>query len=194
VGLNILSTMDLVHIGCAGFNKALGPVRWQLRTVTLVWLALLWGWQLRSKQAATRRGMLALRTVLTLGLMFLPEMLLMAGGPGVAPSTSATKTYEVTLEGMGCEACQLHVQRLLQGSSGVVSAEVNFKTGKAQVEVAENWGFNMTPIAAALSDDGYEVLSTKQKGSTPSHHDKGFMTAATNTPVKAPAAKAQGDL
>ena len=27
LGLNLLSAMDVLHVGCAGFNKTLGPVR-----------------------------------------------------------------------------------------------------------------------------------------------------------------------
>jgi hypothetical protein len=36
--LNGLSTLNLVHIGCAGFNKVLGPVRFQLRILTSMWI------------------------------------------------------------------------------------------------------------------------------------------------------------
>merc|ERR1712188_357460 len=42
LGLNVLSVFDIVHIGCAGFNVILGPLRPYLRALTLTWLVVLW--------------------------------------------------------------------------------------------------------------------------------------------------------
>jgi copper chaperone CopZ len=43
LGLNFLSAFDVLHIGCAGFNKVLGPLRPYTRGLTFAWLAVLWG-------------------------------------------------------------------------------------------------------------------------------------------------------
>merc|ERR1712194_60866 len=88
-----------------------------------------------------------------------PEMLLLSGGATVAPATTNTVVVQLTLDGMGCEACQAHVQGLLERSSGVVSAEVDFNKGSAEVVVAQGWGFDVKHAASKLEADGYTVLS-----------------------------------
>jgi uncharacterized protein len=40
--LNLLSSLNLMHVGCAGFNKVLGPVRPVLRGISLLVMAKLW--------------------------------------------------------------------------------------------------------------------------------------------------------
>eukprot|EP00943_MAST-04B_sp_MAST-4B-sp1_P007617 g7617.t1 len=42
LGLNVLSIFEVIHIGCAGFNIILGPLRPYLRLLTLSWLCVLW--------------------------------------------------------------------------------------------------------------------------------------------------------
>ena len=42
VGAAEAARAAVVHIGCAGFNKVLGPWRWQLRGLTGLYLAGLW--------------------------------------------------------------------------------------------------------------------------------------------------------
>lgn len=161
LGLNLLSALDVFHVGCAGFNKTLGPIRWPLRATALTWLAMLWGAQLRSKaKSPSSSRMLLLRSLLTLGLMFLPELLLWAGAPAVAPPTGDMDRYEIKLNGMGCEACQMHVQKVLEATSGVVGATVDFKTGQASVLVAKDWGFDLNATGDILADDGYEILES----------------------------------
>merc|ERR1719238_1385845 len=102
--------------------------------------------------------------MVTLALMFLPELLLMSGGPAVAPPTSQTEQIDLKLDGMGCEACQMHVQRVLEGASGVVGATVSFESGQASVVVAKDWGFDLNATAHQLANDGYEVLSAQPAG------------------------------
>eukprot|EP00501_MAST-03F_sp_TOSAG23-6_P000397 GSMAST32.ASY1.ANO1.409.1 assembled CDS len=48
LGLNILTSFHILHgIGCAGFNKYLGPLRPYLRTCTVIWMSYLWFQQLK---------------------------------------------------------------------------------------------------------------------------------------------------
>jgi len=165
LAFNALSAMDLLHVGCAGFNKTLGPIRWHLRGVTLLGLGCVWLMHLRSKTQQSQAKLMA-RTVFTLLLMFLPELLLMGGGPALAPPTGDIERYELQLEGMGCEACQLHVQKVLESTSGVVGAEVNFKTGRAEVLVAKDWAFDINATQTQLTVDGYTILDANKTATT----------------------------
>merc|ERR1712046_455719 len=149
LGLNLLSSLDLIHLGCAGFNKLLGPVRTPVRLVTLGVIGLLW------PKPKHRSLSLAAQTLLTVALMTSPELLLMSDGPAVAPATADVVKLNLTLDGMGCEACSLHVQKLLESSSGVVSADVSFETGLVQLEVARDWGFDINSTQLRLLNDGY---------------------------------------
>ena len=42
LGLNLLSTLNIIHVGCAGFNTFLGPLRPLTRSLTLAWLVKKW--------------------------------------------------------------------------------------------------------------------------------------------------------
>ena len=57
--------------------------------------------------------------------------------------------HEFTVNGMGCEACEAHVRRLVEASSGVVAAAVDFETGRAVITAAADWGFDRGRRAAA---------------------------------------------
>jgi hypothetical protein len=109
---------------------------------------------------------LATTTITFLLLTFLPELLLMSGGPALALPEGSGRVVRLEIEGMGCEACQTHVKALLDRSAAVVASTVNFSQGSAQVWVQEGWGnshFNLTEIKAQLAYDGYEVtLSTEE--------------------------------
>jgi len=158
--INALSYLDVLHVGCAGFNKILGPVRGPLRVATIAGLAMLW------RHPKKRTLLLAAQTCLTMGIMLAPELLLISGAPALAPATGDTVQYDIVMDGMGCEACQMHVQKLLERSSGVVSAQVDFETGVAAVVVAEGWGFDMPQTQLKLEADGYLVTSIARANST----------------------------
>ena len=113
---------------------------------------------------------LACSSGLALGLAWLPEILLflgeleleMGGGvfslfSGVAPDFEGAELLHLKVNGMGCEACQLHVRTTLEMSAGVLSSSVNWEGGTAEVWVNSNWGFNLTDLSARLEYDGYEI-------------------------------------
>merc|ERR1740130_1567534 len=160
MAINLLSYLDVVQLGCAGFNKVLGPIRTPLRVLTLAGVGMLW------RHPKKRTVALLIQTCLTIGIMVAPELLLISGGPALAPATGNTVQYDISMDGMGCEACQMHVQKLLERSSGVVSAQVDFETGTAAVVVAEGWGFDMPSTQQKLEADGYLVSSIVQLNST----------------------------
>mmetsp|Transcript_31989 Transcript_31989/g.56559 ORF Transcript_31989/g.56559 Transcript_31989/m.56559 type:complete len:453 (+) Transcript_31989:34-1392(+) len=158
LAVNLLAMLDVVHVGCAGFNKVLGPWRLHLRALTFVWLSYLWFGKLRSKDCCKGgRRRLLFNTVLCLSLMFLPEMLRLSGGTAIAPPTDGAKLLKLKIDGMGCEACEAHVRGVMQRSSGVISSRADFKAGFAEVEVNEEWGFDMAGVLSKLSSDGYEA-------------------------------------
>jgi len=157
--VNVLTTMNVIHgIGCTGFNKTLGPVRLHLRAITLIWMAI--SWYLALKRGL-RNNQLVLQTVIFFVLTFLPEILLVSGGPALAPPTDNVEVLKLKVDGMGCEACQTHVKSVIDQWGGVVESEVNFETGTAEVRIAKDWAkgqpgtFDMAAVAKKLEVDGY---------------------------------------
>jgi len=158
LALNLLASLNVLHIGCAGFNKVLGPFRPHLRTLTIAWLGYTWFRSMRAKDCCKpRMSRLIFNTVLCLGLTFLPELLRASGGNAIAPPTDGAKRIKLKVEGMGCEACEMHVRSVIDRSSGVISSRADFKGGFAELDVAENWGFDAAGIARELKRDGFEV-------------------------------------
>lgn len=164
LGINGLAVLNVAHIGCAGFNKVLGPWRSQLRCVTLAWLGMMWAISFRRRWPKLP---LLCSTLLALGLSWLPEILLALGSgggsfamlSGVAPSYEGAELLQLKVNGMGCEACQLHVRTTLEMSAGVLSSRVDWEGGTAAVWVNSAWGFNLTDLSARLEYDGYEITA-----------------------------------
>eukprot|EP00045_Choanoeca_perplexa_P001261 m.18611 g.18611 ORF g.18611 m.18611 type:complete len:426 (+) comp10835_c0_seq1:134-1411(+) len=156
--LNGLAMLDLFHMGCAGFNTVLGPLRTELRILSCFWLTLIWVHSLKTK--ARLKPVLA-STVVTLVLMFLPELLLTFGGDSytVFDDDGGDLLTQVKLDivGMGCEACQVQVKSLIEGFRGVVSSNVDYETGKALIHVAEDVTLDMAGITAELAREGYVI-------------------------------------
>jgi len=105
LGLNWLSVLDVLHVGCAGFNTYLGPLRIYIRSITFCWLGFLWFRALRSSNNATAKFVtrLTVQTILTLALTFLPELLKYSGGPAIAPPTDQAVERTFVVDNMGCE-------------------------------------------------------------------------------------------
>lgn len=157
LGVNLLATLNLVHVGCAGFNKVLGPWRTLLRSGTAAWLAASWCLCIGKRWPRMRAWRLLAQTALCLLLTFLPEILLWSGGPAMAPSLDGAQMVKVKVDGMGCEACQLHVQGLMERTGGVVSSSVDFKAGEAELSVAKDWSFDFQEMAQRLEREGYSA-------------------------------------
>jgi len=165
LGLNLLSTMNVLHVGCAGFNKVLGPVRSIFRGITGAGLVCVWSmamWQdlggSKKKVPRSRIRRLILPTITTLVLMFLPELLKHMGGPKVAPPMDSVDKLVVTIDNMGCEACQYTVQGLIDRTDGVVASNLDFATGIAEIFVARDWGFDAKALEEELMYQGYTLL------------------------------------
>lgn len=161
LGLNAAASAGVgLSLGCAGFNKTLGPLRPLMRGLTAAYFAWLWARALfspadvgspvsdggcdendenggcggnggddkqspassprsfpKTAKAATVRS-LALSTAMCAALTFLPELLLVSGGPALAASTAGARHVSLSVSGMGCEACQAHVRQTLLTASG----------------------------------------------------------------------------
>jgi len=157
LGINALSAANLLHnVGCAGFNNILGPLRPPLRAATTAWLIKSW---VSATPGPRRRSLLA-PTLLCVALTLMPEALLYAGtGVGVVTPVGGARVLRLRVEGMGCEACQMHVQGFLERTEGVVSASVDFESGEAEVYVKEGEVWDQGAVNAALQDDGYELVA-----------------------------------
>ncbi|MCH4235791.1 MAG: heavy metal translocating P-type ATPase [Bacilli bacterium] len=60
------------------------------------------------------------------------------------------------IEGMMCTHCQMHVTKALEGIEGVEKALVDYKTGKAIIDV--NHSIDDAQIAKAVADAGYKYI------------------------------------
>ena len=160
LAINLLSMLDIVHIGCAGFNKVLGPWRTELRSLTGLWLLGLWVLLWRRGWPRQLLRQVLFSTVLSVTLAFLPEILLLAGAPAIAPPLESdnTELLEFRVDGMGCEACQTHVQSMVTFTSGVLQSHVDLATGQLSVLIAKDWKFDATELGTRLAKAGFELL------------------------------------
>ncbi|MEO6457786.1 MAG: cation transporter, partial [Chloroflexia bacterium] len=74
------------------------------------------------------------------------------------------KTEKLRLSGMDCADCAISIERSLISMPGVESAQVNFATSTAEVRYDLST-VNQDAIIERISDLGYNVESTNQKGS-----------------------------
>lgn len=164
LGINFLSYVNIVHVGCAGFNKTLGPIRPYTRTLTLAWLG--WNWtttfmpystqvpkkdgRLKNSDCCPRvcKRQLLLSTLMCLVLMFMPEFLEIVGDFNSrrelrAASKSSTSIedrefvrVEYVVDNMGCEACVNAVEGIISRHKGVaVNKVTSFDFGEVDMYV-----------------------------------------------------------
>lgn len=63
------------------------------------------------------------------------------------------QTIELQVRGMSCASCSAHVERTISAQPGVQQVAVNLLTGKARVEVGED--FALAPLLTQLKAEGY---------------------------------------
>ncbi len=86
----------------------------------------------------------------------------------MAAQTTAAETLDFAVEGMTCGSCAARVQKVLGRQDGVRSAEVNFATSRARVEVAD--AVAVDELQAAVAKIGYR-LTAVTGGSEPETGD-----------------------
>jgi copper chaperone CopZ len=151
--LNGLSALGLLNVGCAGFNKTLGPWRTFFRSITAGWLMILWFMGLRNEWP---KQQLIVTSFIAIGLSFLPEILTALGKRSSAQPLQGREVV-MKIEGMGCEACQAHVQATIEAAPGVAAAQVAFATGAATVRIADGSAFDARKLLAHLEEKGYRT-------------------------------------
>ena len=65
----------------------------------------------------------------------------------------------LTVEGMMCNHCKMHVENALKGVDGVADAQVNLEQKTAEVTLAKDVADDA--LTAAVKDAGYEVTGCK---------------------------------
>ncbi|WP_420453485.1 heavy metal translocating P-type ATPase [Ilumatobacter sp.] len=73
---------------------------------------------------------------------------------GTPPGSSA---LDVQIEGMTCGSCAARVQKTLSKQPGVSSAEVNYATGRAHLEIDHD-GIDVEAVRSAVERTGYTML------------------------------------
>ena len=159
LALNMLSEVGVIHpIGCAGFNKILGPLRVYLRTVTIVYFLYKW-----FKNCCSKRR-LGAYFLFCMCLMFMPEALRLSSMnahrlAALAPATTNVETLLYTVDNMGCEACETHVKRIVESFDGVIEVEsIKYETGLMRILVNRDWNFDEDRLDAKLETKGYDLL------------------------------------
>jgi len=150
-GFNFLSYLNIMHIGCAGFNKFLGPLRPYTRAMTVAWLLDKW---IRLSPLVEKkkdyeccnqnsRKTLMLSSIMCFSLMFMPEALNFAGDwknetlmrSSQDQQRQLTK-LEFVVDNMGCEACVKAVEDAVsQHEDVVVGKIISFDTGDINIFV-----------------------------------------------------------
>lgn len=162
--LNLLAEFGVMTpIGCAGFNKLLGPLRHYLRFGTLLYFIYKW---LYGKTCCSKRKLVTY-AILCSSLMFMPEALRVMSRmnssssrlAAIAPSTTNVEKLVFTVDNMGCEACETHVKRIVESFDGVVWVEnVDYETGLMHLTVNREWNFDEDRLDAKLEENGYDLL------------------------------------
>ncbi|MEW5687907.1 MAG: heavy metal translocating P-type ATPase [Pseudomonadota bacterium] len=70
------------------------------------------------------------------------------------------RQIELTVAGMTCASCVGRVERTLRATPGVISAQVNLATERAQVQVLE--GTDLGALTAAVAKAGYDARPTAE--------------------------------
>lgn len=63
--------------------------------------------------------------------------------------------YRVRIESMHCEQCASSIERYLHDRPGVTTAEVDFETGTARLEVTAD--ADVTALVASMESIGYDA-------------------------------------
>jgi copper chaperone CopZ len=148
--------MNVLSIGCAGFNKILGPARPYFMSI-LLYLTFI-GWNARPNGSMTSR---VATTMLRWSVALLPEALdvwnrrnALDTASSAPPSRNLIATVQLDIPTMGCVACIKSVNNALRQIPGVEHAVSSLDDkgngGQAQVRIAADSRDDVDAIVATL--------------------------------------------
>lgn len=172
-----LGPLVLAGVGLSGvwFSQLFSPYRPYFMGGTFVLLAAAFAYTFKKekpkegevacltcespKKRARTRGTLALFTLIALLFAFYPAI----GGKWVELKETSSQAQEVkpaqnitlSIQGMTCSSCVLHIQKALKKVPGVSAASVNYESKKAEVAA----GANVSPdeLVKAVENEGYHA-------------------------------------
>ena len=123
--------LNMLSVGCAGFNTVLGPLRPQLLALTAVLQAFAWRAALLGR-APAQLAATAASTALAASLALLPEGLhLWIHRTDGASGELSGERLALQVSGMGCTACIAKVKGALETVDGVRAPAVRLEDGVA---------------------------------------------------------------
>ena len=164
--------LGALGIGSAGVASAFAP--WRPLLLGLTALFLTFGFYLayrprRDAQCApsetcavpasrrSRRITLWMVTVLTVALATYPSWAARIVRPGAgAASASTAAMVRLDVQGMTCESCAREIEQGLREVPGVVTAAVEYPSGRAEIGLDRS-GADPAPLLAAVRQAGYRA-------------------------------------
>lgn len=113
----------------------------------------------KPKKRARTRGTLALFTLIALAFAFYPSMAAkwteLKENTAQAQNVKAAQNITLSIQGMTCSSCVVHIQKALRKVPGVYAAEVSYESKKADVAA----GANVSPeaLVKAVEKEGYHA-------------------------------------
>ena len=74
----------------------------------------------------------------------------------VVADDTVIQKITMEIEGMTCEACQYHINSVVENVSGIISVETSYETGKAIIEF-DTTKTTVTKIEEAINTTGYKA-------------------------------------
>ncbi|MCP9496926.1 MAG: cation transporter [Pyrinomonadaceae bacterium MAG19_C2-C3] len=113
-----------------------------------------------ARKRGANRGAIAMAAVLTLAVVAGASALIVRAQrtTDAAAATAAVKTERVVIaiEGMHCGGCASGIKAMLKRTPGVVSAEVSYEAGEANVEY-DSANTSREKIVEAITSMGYKA-------------------------------------
>jgi len=110
--------------------------------------------------------MLGIATVTTVAFAFFPNYVgaLVSTG-SIVESAPDTESVVLTIEGMTCAGCEIHVVKSLEGIDGVVVTDVDHASGRAEAQVP--LGTDRGLLRQAIDKAGYEMTGIESQLQSP---------------------------
>ncbi|RLB61421.1 MAG: hypothetical protein DRH08_13945, partial [Deltaproteobacteria bacterium] len=110
--------------------------------------------------------MLGIATVMTVAFAFFPNYVgnLVSTSPTVENAAN-TKSVVLSIDGMTCAGCEIHVVKSLEGVDGVVVTDVDHASGRTEEQVP--LGTDRDLLRQAIDKAGYEMTGIELQIQSP---------------------------